>query len=133
MGRLPKKVTTNTSTRLSPKTWSWFAVCVIGLGVYAYYNLSQFSFHIRLPKAITKSKPLALSEDLPPVPEMQAPTTQDLQALPMTQESAEEVIAISDLKNDELIQIFHDQEQAATKSVVKPKAPIVVKRSLGLV
>lgn len=131
MGRLPKKVTTSISSKLSMKTWAWLGVCALSLGIYVYYNLSRFSLLHMPSKRMTQSE--STQESVTLVPEMQAPTTQDLQALPMTQESAEEVIAIADLKQDELIQIFQDQEHAAAKSSSKPMRPVVFKRSLGLV
>jgi hypothetical protein len=128
MGRLPKEITTNVSPKLTPKIWFWILVGIVFVGAYACYNVYKFQ-----PVEFFEKPTVTLKEPVDSMEQMKAPTTQDLQALPIAQETAEEAIGIVDFKNDELVQIFEEQEQKATKTDLKPKAPLVMKRSLGLV
>ena len=143
MGRLPKKISTDVTPRLPLKVWVWIGVGMVFVGLYAYYNVSPFqpllSFRNETCVEEESAKEFIeeTAEETMVVGQMEESTPQDLQALPIAQETAEESIAMADLKNDDLVQIFDSQEQTAeqtiSKTAPKPKAPLPVKRSLGLV
>lgn len=136
MGRLPKKISTDITPRLPLKVWIWIGVGMVFVGVYAYYNVSPFEPLLSFKNetlVVEESSEEPSEESMCTMDQMEESTPQDLQALPIAQETAEESIAIADLKNDELVQIFDSQEQTVPKTDSKPKAPLPVKRSLGLV
>jgi hypothetical protein len=128
MGRLPKKITTDITPRLTLKIWVWVGVGMVFVGLCAYYNISLFQ-----PLLSFKTDTPVLEEPVDTMGQMEEATPQDLQALPIAQETAEEAIAMGDLKNDELVQIFDSQEQTISKTDPKHKAPLVMKGSVGLV
>ncbi len=128
MGRLPKKINTNMAPKLALKAWVWIGVSIIFLGICVWYNASKFQ-----PSMCFKKPTPMVQEPMNSIGQMEAATPQDLQALPIAEETAEETIAIADFQNDALVQVFEEQEQNAAKTDPKPKAPLVMKRSLGLV
>lgn len=128
MGRLPKEIRTDGRPKAPLRAWIWAGLGIVLLGAYGCYGLYKFKPTIFL----NKPSPV-VQESQEPLGQMEEPTTQDLQALPIAQETAEEAIFAADLQHDPLVQIFDAQEESAAKTDAKPKAPLVVKRSLGLV
>jgi hypothetical protein len=136
---LPKEISTKASPRLPLRVWYWILLGLGCAGLYALYSPYALELLDFLPKPVKSAAVPLVTEEAPEaeeVEQMGESTAQDLQTLPMAQETAEDTIAMGDAQNDELVQIFEAQEKTPGRNPVaadpKSKKALASKRSLGL-